>query len=569
MESQRSRKLGALLAALSALAAGTLVIGITTPATPVNALVTAGGTLRVNVAEAVGGKTVFGQLTVAGVTGPGFVTAYGCDDGIPRDSKGNINKSDLNYDGAVTPVTSNRLIVKADNDGDICFYTLTKAEMIVDINGVTDTGVTAIANQRTDTRNTLTTTPAGAGLTVLYAGHSFGQPFAWEMTELTRLAGIDGHEQRIVFRGGNDYGSPQGMWEDPEAQALIKEQLNDGAVDIVVLICCSREFMETGFQRDQALLEIVAYALAQNPETRFRLAMPWNHSPNTYATAAEHRALTDAAYPHYQLLAESVSAASGGAEVSAFYHGAAVYEIRSRYENGLIPELTGLIGASSSSVFTDETGHAAAMAKDAGALIWLNALYEINPLDLPPMNAYDVDIRAIAAAALSATGGALRVNVAEAVGGKTVFGQLTVAGVTGPGFVTAYGCDDGIPRDSKGNINKSDLNYDGAVTPVTSNRLIVKADNDGDICFYTLTKAEMIVDINGVTDTGVTAIANQRTDTRTTTTTQPAVPVNPGDTKNCGDFATYAQAKAWFDTYYPHYGDIAKLDQDGDRIPCE
>ena len=166
-----------------------------------------------------------------------------------------------------------------------------------------------------------------------------------------------------------------------------------------------------------------------------------------------------------------------------------------------------------------------------------------------------------------AAGGTLRVNVAQAVGGKTVFGNLTVAGVVGAGFVTAYGCDDGIPKDSNGNISKADLNYNGAVSAVSSNRLIVKADNDGDICFYTLASAEMIVDINGVTDTGVTAIANQRTDTRTTT--QPAVPGNPGDTKNCGDFATYAEAKAWFDTYYPYYGDVAKLDRDGNRIPCE
>jgi hypothetical protein len=49
----------------------------------------------------------------------------------------------------------------------------------------------------------------------------------------------------------------------------------------------------------------------------------------------------------------------------------------------------------------------------------------------------------------------------------------------------------------------------------------------------------------------------------------PAAPANPGDSKNCGDFATYGEAKAWFDTYYPYYGDVARLDQDGDLIPCE
>jgi hypothetical protein len=46
-------------------------------------------------------------------------------------------------------------------------------------------------------------------------------------------------------------------------------------------------------------------------------------------------------------------------------------------------------------------------------------------------------------------------------------------------------------------------------------------------------------------------------------------PANPGDTKNCGDFATYAAAKAWFDLYFPYYGDIAKLDADGNGMPCE
>ena len=44
---------------------------------------------------------------------------------------------------------------------------------------------------------------------------------------------------------------------------------------------------------------------------------------------------------------------------------------------------------------------------------------------------------------------------------------------------------------------------------------------------------------------------------------------NPGDSKNCGDFADYAEAKAWFDTYYEYYGDVANLDSDDDLEPCE
>ncbi|MCS5733722.1 cell wall-binding repeat-containing protein [Herbiconiux daphne] len=50
----------------------------------------------------------------------------------------------------------------------------------------------------------------------------------------------------------------------------------------------------------------------------------------------------------------------------------------------------------------------------------------------------------------------------------------------------------------------------------------------------------------------------------------PGPPANPGDSKNCSDFPNWAAAKAWYDTYFPYYGDIAGLDgNDKDGIPCE
>jgi len=68
------------------------------------------------------------------------------------------------------------------------------------------------------------------------------------------------------------------------------------------------------------------------------------------------------------------------------------------------------------------------------------------------------------------------------------------------------------------------------------------------------------------TTTGTTTTVPPPTTTTTTTTT--VVP-NPGNTKNCSDFSTYTEAKAWFDTYFPHYGDVAGLDGDSDGEPCE
>ncbi|MDE0188006.1 MAG: excalibur calcium-binding domain-containing protein [bacterium] len=62
------------------------------------------------------------------------------------------------------------------------------------------------------------------------------------------------------------------------------------------------------------------------------------------------------------------------------------------------------------------------------------------------------------------------------------------------------------------------------------------------------------------------------TEAATTTTAAPATdtdPENPGNTKNCSDFATQAEAQEWFDTYFPLYGDVALMDTNNNGIACE
>ena len=47
------------------------------------------------------------------------------------------------------------------------------------------------------------------------------------------------------------------------------------------------------------------------------------------------------------------------------------------------------------------------------------------------------------------------------------------------------------------------------------------------------------------------------------------IPPDPGNSKNCEDFSNYAEAKEWFDTHFPYYGDVARLDGNEDGIPCQ
>lgn len=44
---------------------------------------------------------------------------------------------------------------------------------------------------------------------------------------------------------------------------------------------------------------------------------------------------------------------------------------------------------------------------------------------------------------------------------------------------------------------------------------------------------------------------------------------DPGNVKNCADFDSWEQANAWFQIYLPRFGDVARLDANGDGVPCE
>lgn len=373
-------------------------------------LVPAGSVLRVNVPEAIGGKTVIGQLTVDRVTSPGFVTAYACDDGIPIDPSGAISRSDLNFDPHASSFASNRLIVKADDNGDVCFYAYKAVAMIVDVNAVTfDTGVNSFANRRVDTRNTATPlVPAGTVYRIPVPEAAGRKTVVGQLT-VDRVAGAG-----FVTA----YGCADGIPRD--AGGVARSDLNFDA---------------------------------------------------NASSVASNRLIVQAD-------------ANGDL---CFY-----------------------------------------TYKDAALVVDINGVSDTGITSFPNRR---TDTRT-SASPLVAAGSVTRITVPEAAGHKTVVGQLTVDRVASPGFVTAFACDDGIPTDAGGGIARSDLNFDPQASPFASNRLVVEADEDGDICFYAYQAVALIVDVNAVSGAGISSFPNRRTDTRNGalpegSISRPNVPVFP------------------------------------------
>lgn len=193
----------------------------------------------------------------------------------------------------------------------------------------------------------------------------------------------------------------------------------------------------------------------------------------------------------------------------------------------------------------------------------------------------------------------LEVNVAGTLPSPeaaAILANVTATNASGPGYVTLWPA--ATPRPYASNLN---VDREGQTIP---NLAVVGLGFLGRISMYAYAATDLVVDYAGyftgdptppapgtpldpppsVPSTPPPTIApppttgggpstsgsapTTRVPQTSTSTTSPRPP-NPGDTVNCTDFATWPDANAYYQAYFPYYGDVAGLDSDGDGIVCE
>ena len=239
------------------------------------------------------------------------------------------------------------------------------------------------------------------GKKVLYIGHSFGRPFARELPSFVEMAGIDNHVQEIVFRGGPN-GSPQSLWEDPKVREEIQNILSESDTDLLVMICCSENFLESR-QSDWAVENWIDYALSVNPDTDFALALPWPDYPEDYENnEAYSERIIEAHASAWHPFIDNLRDLYPQSEIQSIFHGRAAIELRGLFESGSLPEISQMTSKRPPGLFTDRKGHAGQILLELGTLIWLGSIYDIDMNDFPVSElkingeSYETDLIAIA-----------------------------------------------------------------------------------------------------------------------------------------------------------------------------
>ncbi|MDG2304321.1 MAG: hypothetical protein P8R42_06625 [Candidatus Binatia bacterium] len=246
------------------------------------------------------------------------------------------------------------------------------------------------------------------GIKAVFIGHSFFRPFADEMPFHATQAGIVGHTQNVVFRGGPN-GAPEALWNDPVTRALIQGYLDAGDVELFGMTAHTDYPTLTGF------INWFDYALAQNPNTRFMLALPWLPYPASY-TSADYDSAWHATHtgPWHQDLVDALRALYPGVEIFCNPYGQSGPELRLLFDAGNLPGITAVQGPATTSLHTDNLGHAGDILKDLGELVWLNRIYDIDLLTYGYSPPWATDLNAIAQAIMDAHNATYAVTVIRA-----------------------------------------------------------------------------------------------------------------------------------------------------------
>ena len=268
-----------------------------------------------------------------------------------------------------------------------------------------------------DSTNDNTTTPPTntsiQGLKSLYMGHSYFRRQAEAMEEYAEIAGIEGHESTVQFYGGPK-GSAAAIWDNvsaPDSQARIKEHLDAGDVELFgMTIFIDQEAPEEDVthvdNQIQGLKNWIEYAIEQNSDTIFFVALPWLGRPLTYVgetgdpqTSGHevYRQTILESESGMKVLIDELRETFPNNEIFLLAYGQGSVELRTLYNTGNLPDVDtlvshdGLLG-----IHSDTHGHAEQLLTDLNTLIWLQSIYNYDVSQFDRVYEYETDIKQIA-----------------------------------------------------------------------------------------------------------------------------------------------------------------------------
>jgi len=234
------------------------------------------------------------------------------------------------------------------------------------------------------------------GKNCLFIGHSFFIPVSRSFNAMAKNAGVEGHSQRDVFRGGKN-GAPGSLWDHEPSRTKIQSSLDEGNIDLFGMTLYSSKSSIEDYKK------WIDYALKKNPKVEVFIGIPWGRTSeggvkrSLAAYSEGSRAFQSRIHKELILKLRALYPKN---KITCSYYGMASVELWTMHEAGKMPGINRV--AKSNSVYRDAMGHAGDALLTVAGLVWMNTIYGIDIAKVkPPKVDFKFDYKAAAAKVIS------------------------------------------------------------------------------------------------------------------------------------------------------------------------
>ena len=216
------------------------------------------------------------------------------------------------------------------------------------------------------------------GYNGLYMGHSFFQPSVGQLAKMIP-SDIKGHTQYSVFSGGAN-GSPGGLWTAKNKREQAKKILETKKIDLLVMTYYSPQ--DSSVEHYSRWFD---FAIAQNSEITFMVALPWAKQPHKVEQPASKMAQKKVIEFNETLIA-ALREKYPKNKVLFCPYALGAYELIDRLRVQKLSGVKHILDPNRKTraeskrkkqqLFNDELGHSGELVSALGALLWLQTLYK-------------------------------------------------------------------------------------------------------------------------------------------------------------------------------------------------
>ncbi len=238
------------------------------------------------------------------------------------------------------------------------------------------------------------------GYKMLLIGNSFFRPYAERLDILALEAGFENHNSTTIIRGGEN-GRPINFWNDSNSPEhnQIKATLDQGNIEFFGMTAGHE--MENPTEGHRAWIE---YALQNNPDINIFIAIPQIDYPADWDERAEEFGF-NTIYELYDYFVDDLVHNSIVDQLREEFPTTTIFTIPTGWVSNrldlmnmndeLLDDIT-RFGPIETSLFTDEKGHQGDIIREAGGLLWLKSLYDVDLSSFEYDTGFETDLHAIA-----------------------------------------------------------------------------------------------------------------------------------------------------------------------------